>query len=48
MNEADDDYNYKDYHSPEQIAFNLVTLSLVADSRWKNLINLDCIKVKIN
>jgi U3 small nucleolar RNA-associated protein 21 len=35
---------YKVYESPEQIASNLVTLSQLADSRWKNLINLDIIR----
>lgn len=42
----DDDYNsYKNYTSPEQLAFELVTLSLLPESRWKNLVNLDIIKV---
>ena len=42
----DDDYNsYKNYTSPEQLAFELVTLSLMPESRWKNLVNLDIIKV---
>lgn len=33
------------FMSPEQIADSLVTLSLLPDSRWKNLLNLDAIKV---
>ena len=42
----DDDYNsYKNYISPEQLAFELVTLSLLPESRWKSLVNLDIIKV---
>jgi U3 small nucleolar RNA-associated protein 21 len=42
----EDDYNdYKNYISPEQLAFELVTLSLLPESRWKNLVNLDIIKV---
>ena len=41
-----DDYDdYKSYVSPEQLAFELITLSLLPESRWKNLINLDIIKV---
>jgi U3 small nucleolar RNA-associated protein 21 len=45
--EAEDlDYNdYKNYTSPEQIDLELITLSLLPESRWKNLINLDIIKV---
>ena len=37
--------DYKHYVSPEQLAFDLVTLSLMPESRWKNLVNLDIIKV---
>lgn len=33
------------FTSPEQIADSLVTLSLLPDSRWKNLLTLDAIKV---
>ena len=49
MNEdnEEDDYNsYKNYTSPEQLAYELVTLSLLPESRWKNLINLDIIKAR--
>lgn len=46
-NEGDDLNDYKNYTSPEQIAFELVTLSLLPESRWKNLVNLDIIKVKL-
>jgi len=35
----------EEFASPEQIADSLVTLSLLPDSRWKNLLNLDAIKV---
>lgn len=34
-----------EFTSPEQIADALVTLSLLPDSRWKNLLCLDAIKV---
>ncbi|KAM5192789.1 LOW QUALITY PROTEIN: WD repeat-containing protein 36 [Mantella aurantiaca] len=33
-----------EYESPEQLEENLVTLSLLPESRWKNLLNLDVIK----
>lgn len=33
-----------EYESPEQLGEQLVTLSLLPDSRWKNLLNLDVIK----
>lgn len=33
-----------EYESPEQLGEHLVTLSLLPDSRWKNLLNLDVIK----
>ncbi|XP_015192182.2 WD repeat-containing protein 36 [Lepisosteus oculatus] len=33
-----------EYESPEQLADQLVTLSLLPDSRWKNLLKLDIIK----
>jgi len=48
MDESSDgsEDNYTDYQSPEQIGYQLITLSQVADSRWKNLINLDIIKVR--
>jgi len=34
------------YESPEQIDENLITLSLLPASRWKNLLNLDTIKMR--
>jgi U3 small nucleolar RNA-associated protein 21 len=40
-----DDSNYKSYVSPEQLDYELVSLSLLPDSRWKSLVNLDIIKV---
>ena len=33
------------YKSPEQLAEDLITLSTLPDSKWKNLLNLDLIKV---
>ncbi|MEE6459806.1 hypothetical protein FKM82_000744 [Ascaphus truei] len=33
-----------EYESPEQLGEQLVTLSLLPESRWKNLLNLDVIK----
>ncbi len=47
-NEGEDYDDYKNYTSPEQIDFELVTLSLLPESRWKSLINLDIIKVSFN
>ncbi|XP_073933073.1 WD repeat-containing protein 36 isoform X2 [Castor canadensis] len=35
-----------EYDSPEQLNEKLVTLSLLPESRWKNLLNLDVIKKK--
>uniref|UniRef100_A0A8D0HH66 WD repeat domain 36 n=1 Tax=Sphenodon punctatus TaxID=8508 RepID=A0A8D0HH66_SPHPU len=35
-----------EYDSPEQLGERLVTLSLLSESRWKNLLNLDTIKKK--
>jgi len=37
----------EEFTSPEQISDSLVTLSLLPDSRWKNLLSLDAIKVKL-
>jgi hypothetical protein len=42
----DDDDSYKVYKSPEQLANELITLSQLPESRWKNLINLDIIRVR--
>ncbi len=33
------------FQSPQQIHDSLVTLSLLPNSRWSNLLNLDVIKV---
>ena len=33
------------YKSPDQLSDELVTLSLLPQSRWRNLTNLDIIKV---
>ncbi|KAM4635056.1 WD repeat-containing protein 36 [Polymixia lowei] len=38
------DEHMQEYESPEQLERHLVTLSLLPDSRWKNLLNLDLIK----
>ncbi len=43
--DEDDLNDYKNYTSPEQIDFELITLSLLPESRWKNLVYLDIIKV---
>ena len=48
MEESDEENDYEEYKrytSPEQLAFELVTLSLLPESKWKNLVNLDIIKV---
>ncbi len=46
IDESTRDYDdYKNYVSPEQLAFELITLSLLPQSRWKHLINLDINKV---
>ncbi|BFY99565.1 hypothetical protein BsWGS_02605 [Bradybaena similaris] len=42
MDKLEDD----EYKSPEQIADELVTLSLLPASRWLNLLNLDVIKMR--
>ena len=34
------------YQSPDQISSNLITLSLLPESRWKTLLNLDIINVR--
>lgn len=39
--------NVEEYISPEQINEELVTLSMLPESRWRNLVNLDLIKVNI-
>ena len=35
-----------EFTSPAQLADDLVTLSLLPNSRWQNLLNLDIIKVR--
>ncbi|CAH2297181.1 WD repeat-containing 36 [Pelobates cultripes] len=42
LEEGQDDV--MEYESPEQLGERLVTLSLLPESRWKNLLNLDVIK----
>lgn len=44
--EGNDYDDYRNYTSPEQIDLDLVTLSLLPESRWRNLLNLDIIKVR--
>lgn len=48
--EGDADLNTEmiEYESPEQLDEQLVTLSMLADSRWKNLLHLDIIKVSMS
>ena len=43
--DMEEDFFESDYKSPEQISSELVTLSLLPESRWKSLIHLDVIKV---
>lgn len=38
------DFEMSDFKSPEQISDELITLSLLPNSRWQNLLNLDIIK----
>lgn len=42
-----DDVEEDEYKSAEQIADELVTLSLLPTSKWLNLLSLDVIKVNI-
>lgn len=35
------------YKSPEQLSADLVTLSTLPDSKWRNLLNLDLIRVSL-
>ena len=41
-----ENYVASDFKSPEQISNELVTLSLLPNSRWQNLLSLDIIKVR--
>jgi U3 small nucleolar RNA-associated protein 21 len=45
--EVDEEEFESHYQSPKQISDQLVTLSLLPESRWKSLIHLDVIKVSI-
>jgi len=38
------DDDVPDFISPDQVADHLITLSLVANSRWQNLLNIDLVK----
>ncbi|XP_067002805.2 WD repeat-containing protein 36 [Anabrus simplex] len=42
--EALDTFTEDEFKSPEQINEDLVTLSLVANSRWQNLLNIDIVR----
>ncbi|XP_068103463.1 WD repeat-containing protein 36 [Hyperolius riggenbachi] len=42
--QEDSSEDMMEYESPEQLGEELVTLSLLSESRWKNLLNLDVIK----
>ncbi|XP_053552265.1 WD repeat-containing protein 36-like, partial [Bombina bombina] len=42
--EGETNEDIMEYESPEQLGEQLVTLSLLPDSRWRNLLNLDIIK----
>ncbi|ESO94510.1 hypothetical protein LOTGIDRAFT_215492 [Lottia gigantea] len=42
--DEEEEYLSSDFKSPEQIADELVTLSLLPNSRWQNLLSLDIIK----
>ena len=37
--------NISEYESPQQLGDLLVTLSMLPESRWRSLVNLDLIKV---
>lgn len=41
--QEEDEYTFE---SPEQLSDELVTLSLLPNSRWQNLLSLDTIKVR--
>ncbi|CAG7734965.1 unnamed protein product [Allacma fusca] len=46
QHDADEEEIYQEYTSPDQLNENLITLSLLPESRWKNLLNLDIIKMR--
>ena len=43
--EDEEEFIMSEFKSVEQISDELITLSLVPNSRWQNLLNLDIIKV---
>lgn len=45
-NDSDAEMIDLEYKSPDQISSELITLSSLPTSRWKNLLNLDLIKVR--
>ena len=47
-NEDEEEFIMSEFKSVEQISDELITLSLVPNSRWQNLLNLDIIKVGRN
>ena len=46
--EDEEEFIMSELKSVEQISDELITLSLVPNSRWQNLLNLDIIKVGRN
>ena len=47
MDEEVEDYEMSEFKSCQQISDELITLSLLPNSRWQNLLNLDIIKVNL-
>ena len=45
IKEEEEEFIRAEFKSTEQISHELVTLSLLPNSRWQNLLNLDVIKV---
>ena len=42
-----DEDELKDYVTPDQLCEKMITLSSLPDSKWKNLVNLDLIRVSV-
>jgi U3 small nucleolar RNA-associated protein 21 len=47
VDEEVEDYEMSEFKSCQQISDELITLSLLPNSRWQNLLNLDIIKVNL-
>jgi U3 small nucleolar RNA-associated protein 21 len=45
IKEEEEEFIRAEFKSSEQISHELITLSLLPNSRWQNLLNLDVIKV---